>query len=149
MKFLLFSFVFHQPHYWVTVSDEGWEKNSWHNWEQLLFEISDPAFITFSLWGYVFLPLGCGKQYSKVFKSAGSRNIDNRIWISAVPLSSWYLIYLNLSFLICKTVIKIKPTLQVQRFNEYLIFSKWSMDIFWSWAKWSLSSVNAKYNVYF
>lgn len=127
MKFLLFSFVFHQPHYWVTVSDEGWEKNSWHSWEQLLFEISDLAFITFPLWGYVFLPLGCGKQYSKVFKSVGSRNIDNGIWISAVPFTSWYLIYLNLSFLICKIVIKIKPTSRCEDSMStwYIVNGQW------------------------
>lgn len=97
------------------------------HWEQLLFEISDLAFITFPLWGYVFLPLGCGKQYSKVFKSVGSRNIDNGIWISAVPFTSWYLIYLNLSFLICKIVIKIKPTSRCEDSMSawYIVNGQW------------------------
>ena len=69
------------------------------------------------------LRLEGGREESKVFKIMGSGITENGIWISIVPLSRWYLTYLNLSFFICKTGIKITPTLQLWGSKEWSTYN--------------------------
>lgn len=71
-----------------------------------------PYSITLSICGYASLPLRSGKEESKVFKCVVSEIIENGISVSAVLLGSWYLTYLNVSF-ICKIRTNITLTLQL------------------------------------